>query len=458
MMHRVLGRNEIDCHMIQYYLDLEKQVKNITEKSLAQGQIQKLYSTAFYISISIRAPGKTWHLFFGRGSGNEGMWLHDSPPPSELRRRDNFLEYFRRHLSACSFLGVTLDVHDRIIKFSYQKFGNEQSFLWFWKGRKLYFLHYYQDQPEAPFKLLLSWRGKAFVPGLELTSLFDYFDEIGRNKEMSHDLASSDASSMEKLLQDELKTANLKDMTSAPNFLQRKKENIEDDLRRARQWEKLQSVLDKGENLDNMYELKVGDHKIKFEGELNPYERRNLLFQKIKKLKRGETILTERLGTVEKQLSGKNTTPTKQSTVPIVKPIWGEEKAVQIIAPRTVTDEFKIFKLENYQIGVGLTAHGNDQLRNKWATKEDHWLHLDGLKSSHAIIKLPSNCAITSENLNLAASILAHFSHFNGEWIPIIYTQVKNLKGVSGAAGMVIYKKEKHLRCPKVNLDHLIKE
>jgi hypothetical protein len=206
--------------MIQYYLDLEKQVKNIKEMSLSQGQIQKLYSTAFYISISVRAPGKTWHLFFGRGAGNEGMWLHDSPPPAELRRRDNFLEYFRRHLTSCSFLDVSLDKHDRIVKFDYQKFGERQSFLWFWKGRKLYFLHYYKEQPEAPFKLLLSWRGKAVVPGVQLTDLYDYFDEIGRHKDMNHDISSPEISSMEKLIQDELKASNLKDMTSAPNFLQ----------------------------------------------------------------------------------------------------------------------------------------------------------------------------------------------------------------------------------------------
>lgn len=454
----MLGGNEIDCHMIQYYLDLEKQVKNITEMSLAQGQIQKLYSTAFYISISVRAPGKTWHLFFGRGLGNEGLWLHTHAPPSELRRRDNFLEYLRRHLSACSFLGVSLDIHDRIVKLDYQKYGTPQSFLWFWKGRKLYFLHYYQDQPEAPFKLLLSWRGKAFIPGLELIDLFDYFDEIGRHKEMNHDMASDDLSSMDKLIQDELIAANLKDVTSAPNFLQRKKENIEDDLRRTRQWEKLQNILDKGDNLENMYELKVGDHKIKFEGDLNPYERRNLLFQKIKKLKRGENILTLRLGSVEEQIAGKNTIDIKQSTIPIVKPIWGEEKKLQIQTSKAAHDEFKVFNLDNFSIGVGLNAQGNDQVRNKWASKEDHWLHLDGLKSSHAIIKLPNNRSITAEHLNMAASIVAYFSHFNSDWIPIIHTQVKNLKGVSGAAGMVIYKKEKHLRCPQQNLDHLFKD
>jgi predicted ribosome quality control (RQC) complex YloA/Tae2 family protein len=444
--------------MIQYYRDLQNQVKNIREKSLGHGQIQKLYSTAFYISFSIRAPGKTWHMYFGRGSGKEGIWLNDSAPPSELRRRDNFLEYFRRHMSSCSFLDLTLDKFDRIVKFSYQKFGQEQSFLWFWKGRKLYFLHHYQDQPEAPFKLLLSWKGKAFVPDFAHDDLFSYFDEIGRSQEINQDVASADFLEMSNLLEQELKSASLKGFSSLPTFLQRKKVNIQEDLRKAQQWEKLQAIIHSEEELDDVYELKIEDQKIKFEGDLNPYERRNLVFEKIKKLKRGEKILKERLSKVEDQLAGTAIEEKKQSVIPIVKPIWGEESKTVSNVQKNVVDEYKIFSYENCSFGVGLNSHGNDQLRSKWANKEDHWLHLDGQKSTHVIIKIPSNQSINAGILNVGASIVAHFSHFNDEWIPIIYTQVKNLKGVSGSSGMVTYKKEKHLRCPRVSLEQILRE
>src|SRR5690606_33471243 len=160
--------------------------KNIREMSLSEGQIQKIYSTSYYISFAVRTPGKTRHLYFGRGGGFEGVWCGETAPPSPLRKRDNFLEYFRRHISSCGFYDISLDKHDRIIKFDYRKFGEIQSFLWFWRGRKLYFLHYFQDAPEAPFKLLLSWRGKAFVPGTELEDLFEYFNEVGRDSEMNH--------------------------------------------------------------------------------------------------------------------------------------------------------------------------------------------------------------------------------------------------------------------------------
>jgi predicted ribosome quality control (RQC) complex YloA/Tae2 family protein len=442
--------------MIQYYLDLEKQVKNIKEKSLQNGQIQKIYSTAFYISFAVRSPGKTWYLYFGRGGGHEGVWLGESPPPSGTRRKDTFLEYLRSHLSACTFVGLTLDSSDRIVGLEYRKFGEKQSLLWFWRGRKLYFLHHYQERPEGSFKLLLSWRGKAFTPGQEIeTNLFDYFNEVGRQLNMSHDLAS-DIKPIEYLIEDELKVAS-REKSAPSDFLQRKKANIEADLRKTRQWEKLQAILERNTSLEEVYELKVDDQKIKFGPNLNPFERRNVVYQKIKKLKKGEAILTDRLSSVNDELRGETKAPRLVNTLPVIRPVWGEEKRSIPQAPQKTNDDYRVFKLDKVQIGVGVSATGNDQLRNKWANRDDYWIHLDGIKSAHAIVKVHEG-TLNSDILNLSSSIVAHFSKFSDEWIPIIYTQVKNVKSVTGVAGMVTYKKEKHLRCPRVSLDDLLKE
>src|SRR5690606_15924897 len=255
----------------------------------------------------------------------------------------------------------------------------------------------------------------------------------------------------------ELMASNLKTSTSAPHFLERKRENIENDLRKARQWERLQSMLDKGTSLDG-YEIKVGDHKIKFEGELNPYERRNLVFQKIKKLKRGENILSQRLQQVQEQLSGKESTTIVTSTIPLVRPVWGKDEKINKVQAQPSDQSYRVYKGPNFQVGVGLTSQGNDQLRAKWAGKEDFWFHLDGQKSAHVILKLTQSTTLETEAINTAASILAQFSHFNADWIPVIYTQVKNLKGVTGAPGMVIYKKEKHLSCPRIDISPWLKE
>jgi predicted ribosome quality control (RQC) complex YloA/Tae2 family protein len=444
--------------MIQYYLDLEKQVKAITDSGAVLGQIQKIYSTAFLVSFSIRSPGKTWFVYLGRGNGYEGMWLHNQPPISLLRRKDNFLEYLRKHVSSCAFLGVEMDRDDRIVAFRYGKYGNEQTLMFFWKARKLYFLHYFQEQPESTFKLLLSWHGKASTPTEPISSLYEYFDEVGRRPGIDHSVSSPHHLEIAQILEGEKKLALQSVALTGPGFLQRKVQNIEQDLEKAKQWGKLQEVLNRGDELEGVYELKVGDHKVKFEGELNPYEIRNLLFEKIKKLKRGESILAKRLTETRELLEGKEIITKEVSTIPIIKPVWGKDLLkAQASSVKSDQEEYRVFRFDDYSVGVGLSSQGNDQLRSRWATKDDTWLHLDGLKSAHVIIKLHGG-SVSPEIMNLAATILAHFSHFNGEWIPVIFTPVKNLKGVTGAPGMVIYKKEKHLRCARVPNESWLKE
>ena len=101
--------------MIQYYLDLKDSFTNLSEYIESQGQIQKIYSTAYYICLSIRRPGETFCLYFGRGGGHEGVWAGTSVPVSELRQKDTFLEYLRRYLSSCTMLDLRLDKSDRIV-------------------------------------------------------------------------------------------------------------------------------------------------------------------------------------------------------------------------------------------------------------------------------------------------------------------------------------------------------
>lgn len=444
--------------MIQYYRDLESQVKTIQAAGLSGGQIQKIYSTAHLVSLTIRVPGKSWSLYLGRGSEVEGLWLASEVPPATLRRKDNFLEYLRRHLSSCAFLGVRLDPYDRIVQLDYQKFGDRQSLLLFWKARKVYFAHVFRDSPEAPKKLLLSWKSRPVTIGDE-TDFFSLFDEIGRRKDMKHDFVSRVAKEIPEILQAEEAALGARGGTWKPDFLERKKMKIEEDLNRARQWEEIQGVLQREEPLENVYELKVGEHRFKFEGELNAFERRNLLFEKIKKLKKGQAILEGRLDGVLKTLEEKKKPrPETESKIPITRIAWGEEAGAPTreVGPAEATD-YVVYQLSGYKIGVGKSARGNDQLRSKWAGKDDLWLHLDGMKSAHAVIKMESGVP-GSEEITLAAAILARFSHFPGDWIPVIFTQVKNLRGVSGVPGMVTFKKERHLRCPARDVSDLLKD
>jgi len=431
----------------------------LSEYIESQGQIQKIYSTAYYICFSIRRRGETFHLYFGRGGGHEGVWLGQQPPISELRQKDTFLEYLRRYLSSCTMLGLKLDQSDRIVSLEYQKYGEKNSFLWFWKGRKLYFVHHFKETPESPMKLLLSWHGKAILPTEDMSDLFALFDEIGRMKEAEQTLRNAKLKPIDEILEMELKEArNQKEPPKKRNFLQRKVENIESDLEKAKQWEKLHELLEERSDLETHHEFKFESHKVKFPSGLNHFERRNLVFEKIKRLKKGEIILGERLKKVQEEIENKPEVVKIESSVTMVKPVWGIGTTAIVKKAAIQRKDYRLFKEDEVHFGVGLTSQGNDSLRSDWGNKDDYWVHLDGRKSAHVIIKLINNQPLESAILDKAATLLADYSDHKDQWIPIIYTQVKNLKGVTGAPGMVIYKKEKHISCLRQELSPLFKD
>lgn len=436
--------------MIQYYRDLKNIIQSDQMKRLQGGQIQKIYSTANYLSLAIRAPGKTFHLYLGRGAGHEGVYLSDKPPVSALRQRERFLEYLRKHLSACAVVYVDIDNYDRIVEIAYQKFGRLQRLALFWRARKLYFAHLYQEAPLEEQRLLLSWTNKSVVAG-EVTSLYDFFDEIGRSKDLNQE-DSGELITLEEELEKELNLLQQGQLIHKPSFIQRKIQNISKDLERASEWQQLQEFLNSGEEVWD-YEFSIASQKFKFDKDLNQYERRNLIFDKIKKLKRGEKILGERLA--QTKLLEKENKEANFKPLPITQVSWGHDK--KAITPKAITHlEYRVIKTDFGTLAFGLNSQGNDQIRNKWAHKEDWWFHLDGNKSSHIIVK--SVNILTPVEMEVVASILAQVSGFKGEWIPVIFTQVKNVKAVSGKPGMVTYKKQKHINCRRIVVDHFFKE
>src|SRR5690606_924556 len=140
----------------------------------------------------------------------------------------------------------------------YQKFGRLQRLALFWKARKLYFAHLYQEQPEQPQRLLLSWTNKSIEAGA-VDSLYDFFDEVGRSKELDQE-SGSEAVSVEEELDKELKLLQLGQLIHKPSFIQRKIQNITQDLQRAQKWHQLQTFLDSGAEVWD-YEFSIGDQK-----------------------------------------------------------------------------------------------------------------------------------------------------------------------------------------------------
>jgi predicted ribosome quality control (RQC) complex YloA/Tae2 family protein len=138
--------------MIQTYNDIAQEIQNFRRKFGEYAQIQKIFSSSQFLSLQIRLPGKSFYLYFGRGHQFEGFWLGEKQIESALRKRDQFLEYFRRYLSASVLLNLDIDEKDRIIKIDYGRFGQTNRMFLFYKGRELYFANIYFDEKVKRFK------------------------------------------------------------------------------------------------------------------------------------------------------------------------------------------------------------------------------------------------------------------------------------------------------------------
>lgn len=426
--------------MIQTYNDMSCQVRQFQNNWNGDGQIQKIYSSARFVSLSLRSMGKTVYLCFGRGKGYEGFWLGEKQIPSPLRKIDQFLEYLRKHISGARLLGVEQDSEDRVIYVKYQKFGKECALGLFYCGRKLYFANYYYNLKTQSMELFRSWSKAEALD----KSLSESFREMGKSLQ-NLELRSKEVPSIASLLEKEAKEGLVapKSVQKGSKFLLRKKRNIKADLERNQLWPELKNWLEGQDDLGALEpKLSVAGFKLRFR-EKSHFKRRDEVYEKIKKLKKGEAILRERLDEVEKLESGKVEIVSEKSILEVLKPVWSKNAPAKQEVASATDDGYKLVKDEGFEAGIGLSAKGNDQLRKAWAKKDDWWFHLDAGTSPHIIIKAS---VISPAILEKVARLMRDYNPESKSEINLIYTQVKNLKGISGKAGSVNYKKEKRVR------------
>lgn len=403
------------------------------------GKIQKIFSSGAVLVLSVRLPGKTIYLGIGRGGDSCGIWNLSTNVPSVLRIvRDRFLEFFRSNINGNSIVNVSVDSKDRVVKI---ELFDGSLLLLFWKGHALYFSFGKKDGDV--FKVFQPWKNSK----VEILKQFDVdiFDEIGRREMDEKEISKDFYKEKIDLFCDPQNVVRVDNKRA-----KRKVKNIEEDLNRCLRWREIQSLIEKEDlNLDAR-EFIFKEFKVKFETLDNFYQRRDKIYIKIKKLKTGEKILRKRLEDAKYSLENKKEEIAEQK---IALPVWNTQRELKT-NEKSQDKNIEIFEISNHKFGRGKNSEGNDILRSRWANKSDIWVHLDGITSAHVIIK--GENATNIENIRIAASIVADGSNYNGEQIPIIYTQVKDLKGVKGASGLVTYKKEKHLKISKINWKEII--
>lgn len=430
--------------MNQNYSELKQTLDYIKAQFSPDGQwrygkVQKIFSSGKILNLSVRLPGKTLNIALGRGDKYCGVYLLTETIPSEYRIvKDQYLEYFRKHIRGKAIVSIDLDDLDRICRF---KFIDKSEIYFFWKGGNLHFTHYYVEKDK---KYIFSpWVSLSRMESEEVD--FSLFDEVGRRQIEIRDPKDEYV----KLSYNAFEEGSSKQTKKEAKKLQRKISLIEKDLEICSRWEELQDLAVKDLLELNVSKLNWKGVKVSFVGIDGHYKKRDKVFEKIKKLKKGAKILEQRLLEAKDKLENKEVKVVQK----IIYPIW---KVGSVKKENKIKQDSEVVYLDfkNYKISLGKSAKANDWLRKIWAKKSDLWIHLEGYKSSHLFVK--NFESFDMEDFAVMCSILADYSDFDSSMIPVIFTQVSNLKGVKGVPGKVNYKKEKHLVVTKVNWKEII--
>ena len=406
--------------------------------------IQKAYTTPHFIVLCTRFPGKNVFIYVGRGGKYQGIYIHAKAPQSEIRIQDKFLDYIRKNLVGTRIGKINVHSHGNAFSFSFKRISENNELLFGYRSNGLFFVK------KEDLELYTSWNNEKRVLIDNNLQLINLDIEISR-KEKSEGLKTIS----EYIDEEKNKFKGIPQIKKREKFLLKKIENIKSDLLRVKNWISLEKWLLTCIESDLIHhEIILFDFKFKFEGQHNFWQKRDLIFNKIKKLKKSESLLRSRLVETSDELdrvkSGEmGVSITKEKAISI---LWGNEVKSSKENPAINIKFFLLGKIEGI---MGLDSDANDWIRQQ-SSKEFLWFHIHGYTGCHCILKTDDFSQFSMVQLNCLASLIRDFSKLNIHDIPIVHSQLRHVKGLKGRKGAVLIKKPRYLNCPYVNWIEII--
>ena len=297
--------------------------------------LQKIHSSSRLLSLAIRLPGQTRYLYLGRGHGTEGLWITSQPIPPQLRRVDHWVEYLRKHLGSAQLLHLQQVLGDRCLHLHYRKYGYENSFIFFWRGRSLYFLNHFFEPKSQKFFLMTSWEGKKALPSpLPMTERHRALLPLGlrplqgrRRTATTQQYPPGGQEPVSSMLECERKQLlKLNGSRKKRLSLQRKLDKIHHDLATIATAKQLQVKLQSGEFLldEKTTKLHYQGLEIKLGNASGLWQKKDRLFAKLKAYKKAQTILEARKAQTEHHIKSlqQGIPPDFQRKLKLIKPRW----------------------------------------------------------------------------------------------------------------------------------------
>lgn len=119
-------------------------------------------------------------------------------------------------------------------------------------------------------------------------------------------------------------------------------------------------------------------------------------------------------------------------------------RAFKSVKKQDAVFPFKKFVVQDFEIWVGKNAQNNDLLTQKFAHKNDLWLHAKDVSGSHTVIKHKAGKPFNTQVITIAAQIAAYYSKHKGNTLaPVSYTLKKFVRKPKGAEpGSVVVDRE----------------
>jgi len=401
--------------------------------------IQKIISTPDYVFIKSRTAGKDLYFGLARGAEHSGVVLTDRFPKSSLRGIDSFHEYFKKNAMGAQLKSVDFLEEHKVLRLHMSKANAEFGFMMYWKSTKFYFGHYYYDANELKIR---KWWEKLRVEVLDESDLNKALSAVftltsNEKAQEAKNIAAFDMAAYEA---DRDKKDVVKSVVKKKDI---KKKNIEKDLEKIKKWELLVEHVNKNKSeLIGKKACEIAGYKFKALDSKSDYALVEKIYEKIKSLKKAQIIQEKRL----LEITDLKVAELKRNLI-FIAPFVAKEMSVISVKKKNEErpNTIEIYKYLNISIAIGLSAQGNDWIRNKWATNEDIWFHLDGISSAHLILKNPDKNTSVLEYTDLVATIFFDKMNLKSKMVSMIYTKVKNLKSVKSKAGLVRYTEQKKI-------------
>jgi predicted ribosome quality control (RQC) complex YloA/Tae2 family protein len=190
--------------------------------------------------------------------------------------------------------------------------------------------------------------------------------------------------------------------------------------------------------------------RIKLKTTLSPQKNAERYYRKFKNQQKEVQILTQNKEKNQQILTNMEKHLTFIHDCDDPRKLRNYIKKYQLIPKASVRQPqslFKEFQSQGFLIWIGRNAINNDLLSQKYAHKDDMWLHAKDVKGSHVVIKHIPGRPYPASVIEQAAKLAAYYSRRKNDTLcPVIYTPKKYVRKPKGAAaGQVVVEREKIL-------------